>query len=70
MKRLMGEAGMLARFGGVGAIATLVHLSVAAIAFILFWPIYWHLWSLFRSLFGDIDALLFVRMVVHIDSFY
>ena len=65
MKRLMGEAGMLARFGGVGAIATLVHLSVAAIAFII-----WHLWSLFRSLFGDIDALLFVRMVVHIDSFY
>ncbi|HBN58937.1 GtrA family protein [Vreelandella aquamarina] len=37
MKRLMGEAGMLARFGGVGAIATLVHLSVAAIAFII-WP--------------------------------
>ena len=37
MKRLMGEAGMLARFGGVGAIATLVHLLVAAIAFII-WP--------------------------------
>lgn len=28
---------MLARFGGVGALATLVHLSVAAIAFTV-WP--------------------------------
>lgn len=37
MKRLLGEAGMLARFGGVGAAATVVHLSVAAIAFII-WP--------------------------------
>ncbi|HAA46080.1 MAG: GtrA-like protein [Halomonas sp. 54_146] len=37
MKRLVGEAGMLARFGGVGVIATLVHLSVAAVAFIV-WP--------------------------------
>jgi putative flippase GtrA len=37
MKRLLGEAGMLARFGGVGAVATLVHLSVAAVAFII-WP--------------------------------
>lgn len=37
MKRLLGEAGMLARFGGVGVIATLVHLAVAAAAFIV-WP--------------------------------
>ncbi len=37
MKRLMGEAGMLARFGGVGVLATLVHLSVAGFMFII-WP--------------------------------
>lgn len=37
MKQLIGEAGMLARFGGVGVLATLVHLSVAGGTFLL-WP--------------------------------
>ncbi|MDZ7853747.1 MAG: GtrA family protein [Halomonas sp.] len=37
MSRLLGEAGMLARFGGVGVMATLVHLSVAGLCFQL-WP--------------------------------
>lgn len=37
MERLIGEAGMLARFGGVGVIATLVHLGVAGLA-LMVWP--------------------------------
>lgn len=37
MKWLIGEAGMLARFGGVGVLATLVHLGVAA-ALLAVWP--------------------------------
>lgn len=37
MKWLIGEASMLARFGGVGVLATLVHLGVAA-ALLGVWP--------------------------------
>lgn len=37
MSRMAGEAGMLARFGGVGVVATAVHLGVAALVFRM-WP--------------------------------
>ncbi len=37
MEKMKGEVGMLARFGGVGVVATLVHLGVAGLAFMV-WP--------------------------------
>lgn len=37
MKRLTAELGTLLRFGGVGGVATLVHLGVAGLAFWA-WP--------------------------------
>jgi len=35
MRRILNEAGMLARFGGIGGLATAVHLLVAAAVFSL-----------------------------------